>query len=71
MDRHTPSIQVTIPKRAFEAAGLRPGDRLRVESAGPGHVTLTSIEAALGDLRGALTPGAITSQDIERLRDEW
>jgi bifunctional DNA-binding transcriptional regulator/antitoxin component of YhaV-PrlF toxin-antitoxin module len=63
--------QVTIPRQAFETAGLNEGDVVRVEANGPGQVTLTRLDALLGKYRGALTPGAITNADIGRLRDEW
>lgn len=63
--------QVTIPLEAFETAGLKPGDTLKVEANELGRVTLTRLDALLDKYRGALTPGAITNDDIERLRDEW
>lgn len=63
--------QVTIPREAFETAGLQPGDTVKVEADGPGRVTLTRLDALLEKYRGALTPGAITNDDIGRLRDEW
>lgn len=63
--------QVTIPREAFETAGLKAGDTVKVEANGPGRVTLTRLDALLDKYRGALTPGAITNDDIGRLRDEW
>jgi len=63
--------QVTIPRQAFETAGLKEGDTVKVEANGPGRVTLTRLDELLGKYRGALTPGAITNADIGRLRDEW
>jgi bifunctional DNA-binding transcriptional regulator/antitoxin component of YhaV-PrlF toxin-antitoxin module len=63
--------QVTIPRQAFQAAGLKAGDTVKVEAQGPGRVVLTRLDALLDKYRGALTPGAIRNQDIARLRDEW
>jgi len=63
--------QVTIPRQAFETAGLKAGDTVKVEANGPGRVTLTRVDELLGKYRGALTPGVITNEDIGRLRDEW
>ena len=63
--------QVTIPRQAFETAGLKEGDTVKVEADGPGRVRLTRLDELLGKYRGALTPGAITNADIGRLRDEW
>ena len=63
--------QVTIPRDAFATAGLKAGDSVKVEANGPGRVTLTRLDELLDKYRGALTPGAITNEDIGRLRDEW
>ena len=63
--------QVTIPRGAFREAGLEAGDTLRVEAAGPGRVTLTRLDALLDKYRGALSRGAVTRRDVDRLRDEW
>ncbi len=46
-------------------------DTVRVEAEGPGRVALTRVDALLDKYRGALTPGAIANEDVERLRDEW
>ena len=56
---------------AFATAGLKAGDSVKVEANGPGRVTLTRLDELLDKYRGALTPGAITNEDIGRLRDEW
>lgn len=63
--------QVTIPREAFARAGLRAGDTLKVEATGPGQVTLTRLDALLEKYRGALCAGAITGEDIQRLRGQW
>ena len=36
--------QLTIPRRPFEAAGVKVGDALRVEAVGPGQIEITRIE---------------------------
>jgi AbrB family looped-hinge helix DNA binding protein len=64
--------QVTIPVQAMRDAGLRPGDRLRVQSTGKGRVVLEreatphDFEAALGSLTGMYR-----GFDLEALRREW
>ena len=45
--------QLTIPRRQFEAADLHVGDRLCVEAAGRGRVTLTRIDEYLAKPAGA------------------
>lgn len=63
--------QITIPLDAFVRAGFEAGDTVRVEALGPGRVTLTRLDALLDRYRGSMSPGAVTSEDIERLRGEW
>jgi bifunctional DNA-binding transcriptional regulator/antitoxin component of YhaV-PrlF toxin-antitoxin module len=63
--------QVTIPLDAFRGAGFEAGDTVKVEALGPGRVTLTRLDALLDKYRGSLGPGAVTTEDIERLRGEW
>lgn len=62
--------QVTLPVAALRDAGLKPGDKLRVEAEGPGRVVLVREDDVIaryaGDLTGVYKPG-----ELERLRDEW
>jgi AbrB family looped-hinge helix DNA binding protein len=71
--RVTSRYQATIPQAAAEAAGIQPGDELRVEALGDGQVMMTREEnpvralAALGrDLEIHYPPGY-----LEELREEW
>jgi bifunctional DNA-binding transcriptional regulator/antitoxin component of YhaV-PrlF toxin-antitoxin module len=63
---------VTVPKPAAEAAGIQPGDELRVEAAGDGRVIMTREEnpvqalADLGKLDIHYPPGY-----LDELRAEW
>ncbi len=62
--------QVTLPVAALAAAGLRPGDELRVEADGAGRIVLSReddvIEKYAGSMTGAFGPGY-----LEKLRAEW
>lgn len=69
--RVSPKHQVTIPRDAFEGAGLQPGDTLRVEAAGPGRVVLTRRDGLLDQFSGALNTDGELRETVERLRDEW
>ncbi len=62
--------QVTIPRKAFREAGLRPGDRLVAVSDGPGRVVLKRTESATEHHGGALT-GVFPPGALDELRDEW
>lgn len=62
--------QVTIPKAAMAGAGLRQGDRLRVESRGRGRVLLVRVEDPVERHAGSLT-GVYRAGELDELRDEW
>lgn len=62
--------QVTIPKQAMTAAGLRTGDRLRAEPRGRGRVLLVREEDPVARHAGTLT-GVYQPGELEELRDEW
>jgi AbrB family looped-hinge helix DNA binding protein len=62
--------QVTIPKAAMTDAGLRRGDRLRVEARGRGRVLLVRVEDPVQRHAGALT-GVYRRGELDELRDEW
>jgi bifunctional DNA-binding transcriptional regulator/antitoxin component of YhaV-PrlF toxin-antitoxin module len=62
--------QVTIPVGALHAAGLRPGDRLRVVASAPGRVEFQRIDDPLDRFSGALT-GVYRPDELDRLRREW
>ncbi len=62
--------QITIPVEVLRSAGLKPGDRLRVEADGAGRVVLVREDDVIakyaGDLTGVYEPGF-----LEKLRSEW
>jgi AbrB family looped-hinge helix DNA binding protein len=62
--------QVTIPVAVLHAAGIRPGDRLRVTASGSGRLALERTEDAIDRFAGALT-GAYRPGELDRLRGEW
>jgi bifunctional DNA-binding transcriptional regulator/antitoxin component of YhaV-PrlF toxin-antitoxin module len=62
--------QATIPVEALRTAGLKPGDRLRVEAAGVGRIVLTREEDLVERHSGSLTE-AYPDDYLARLRAEW
>lgn len=71
--RVTSKYQATIPQAAAEAAGIQPGDELRVEAAGEGRVVMVREQdpvealAALGKKLGIHYP----PNYLDDLRAEW
>ena len=70
MTRISVKDQVTIPVEALRRAGLKPGDELRVESAGAGQIVLTSWDAIVKRHAGALTR-VYPKGYLKKLRAEW
>jgi len=62
--------QVTIPKSAMTAAGLRTGDRLRAVPRGRGRVLLVREDDPVERHAGSLT-GTYGSGELDELRDKW
>jgi bifunctional DNA-binding transcriptional regulator/antitoxin component of YhaV-PrlF toxin-antitoxin module len=62
--------QVTLPVDALARAGLRVGDRLRADVAGPGRIILVREEDPVERFAGALS-GAYPDGYLDELRREW
>jgi bifunctional DNA-binding transcriptional regulator/antitoxin component of YhaV-PrlF toxin-antitoxin module len=62
--------QATLPVDALRQAGLKPGDELTVEAAGPGRIVLARVVDLVAEHAGK-APGVYPPDYLERLRDEW
>ena len=63
--------QATIPVAVLAEAGVRAGERLRVEALGPGRIVLTRAEDSFEELLGALGDDVYPPGYLEELRGEW
>jgi hypothetical protein len=61
--------QVTIPVEALQKAGLRVGDELRADAAGPGRIVLVRVENLIARYAGCL-PSVYPAGYLRKLRDE-
>lgn len=62
--------QVTLPVAALRAAGLGPGDDIRIERVEPGRIVLAREQNPLTPFFG-MFHGVYPEGDLEQLRAEW
>ena len=62
--------QATIPVAVLEETGVRSGDPLRVEAAGPGEIRLVSVRGRIERFAGTL-PATYPKGYLHKIRGEW
>ena len=63
--------QVTLPVDALRAAGLEPGDDLRIEVVGPGRLELIRAEDLVQEFAGVFDATVYPDGYLDELRREW
>jgi bifunctional DNA-binding transcriptional regulator/antitoxin component of YhaV-PrlF toxin-antitoxin module len=63
--------QVTLPVKALRAAGLEPGDDLRVEVVGPGRLELVRADDLVNEFAGVFDSSVYPDGYLDELRREW
>jgi len=63
--------QVTLPVDALRAAGLEPGDDLRIDVIGPGRLELIRTEDLVREFAGVFDATVYPDGYRDELRREW
>jgi len=63
--------QITIPADVLRAAGLNPGDDVRISRVGPGHIELVKTDALIDRYAGSLGDDVYPPDYLEGVRDGW
>jgi AbrB family looped-hinge helix DNA binding protein len=63
--------QITIPADVLRAAGLQPGDDLRIASVGPGHIELVKTHALIEQYAGSMGDDVYPPGYLDEVRAGW
>ncbi len=63
--------QVTLPVEALRAAGLEPGDDVRVRALGPGRLELVRAVDPVAEFAGVFDATVYPDGYLDLLRGEW
>jgi bifunctional DNA-binding transcriptional regulator/antitoxin component of YhaV-PrlF toxin-antitoxin module len=63
--------QLTLPVEALRAAGLEPGDDVRVLAVGPGRLELVRADELVEEFAGVFDATVYPEDYLDELRREW
>ncbi len=63
--------QITIPADVLRAAGLGPGDDVRVSSVGPGHIELVKTDELIERFAGSMGEDVYPPGYLDAVRHGW
>jgi bifunctional DNA-binding transcriptional regulator/antitoxin component of YhaV-PrlF toxin-antitoxin module len=63
--------QITLPVQALRAAGLEPGDDLRVQVVGPGRLELVLAADLLSEFAGVFDSDVYPDGYLDDVRRDW
>jgi len=63
--------QLTLPIEALRAAGLEPGDDVRVQVVGPGRLELVRADELVDEFAGVFDATVYPDGYLDDLRREW
>jgi bifunctional DNA-binding transcriptional regulator/antitoxin component of YhaV-PrlF toxin-antitoxin module len=71
MSRISSKNQVTLPVEELRAAGLAPGDEIRIRATGRGILTVEAPGSLVDRFAGVFDRRVYPEGYLQRLRDEW